>query len=50
MADEVIYLRTSSINVYNGLVSLTFSCDGSHYMTYDEFLGKEKEFWFGRGA
>lgn len=47
MADDNIYLRMSSINIFNGMVSLTFSCDGSHYMRYDEFLGKGTSFWFG---
>jgi hypothetical protein len=46
MADENIYLRMSSINLFNGMVSLTFSCDGTHYMQYDEFLGKDGPFWF----
>jgi hypothetical protein len=46
MADENIYLRMSSINLFNGLVSLTFSCDGTHYMRYDEFLVKDGPFWF----
>jgi hypothetical protein len=48
--DENIYLRAGSINIYNGMVSLTFSCDGSHYMPYDEFLLKNTEFWFGAAA
>jgi hypothetical protein len=39
--DTNIYLRMASINIFNGMVSLTFSCDGSHYMHYDEFLGYE---------
>jgi hypothetical protein len=47
MADENIYLRMSSINLFNGMISLTFSCDGTHYMRYDEFLGKSIPFWFG---
>lgn len=50
MADENIYLRLASINLYNGMISLTFSCDGSHYMPYDEFLRKNSEFWFGFAA
>jgi len=49
-ADENIYLRLASINMFNGLISLTFSCDGSHYMPYDEFLQKSSEFWFGVAA
>jgi hypothetical protein len=27
------------------MVSLTFSCDGSHYMPHDEFLTKDTSFW-----
>ena len=45
-ADPTIYLRTASINIFNGMISLTFSCDGSHYMSYVEFLLKDKSFWF----
>jgi hypothetical protein len=47
LVDTTIYLRTASINIYNGTVSLTFSCDGSHYMRYDEFLSKGPTFWSG---
>jgi hypothetical protein len=43
--DMTIYLRTASVNIFNGMVSLTFSCDGSHYMHYDEFLAKGTTFW-----
>lgn len=50
MADETIYLRTSTINIFNGLVSLTFSCDGSHYMSWQEFLEKDLSFWIGTAA
>lgn len=46
-ADETIYLRAASLNVVNGMVGLNFSCDGSHYMHYKEFLEKSMEFWFG---
>lgn len=47
-ADENIYLRSGSLNVFNGMVGLTFSCDGSHYIPYDEFLEKDLAFWFGQ--
>jgi hypothetical protein len=50
LVDNTIYLRTASINVFNGMVSLTFSCDGSHYMRHDEFLGKGVSFWYGVAA
>ncbi len=47
LVDETIYLRSASINIFNGMISLTFSCDGSHYMLYDEFLDKDMSFWVG---
>ena len=46
-SDETIYLRAASLNTVNGMVGLNFSCDGSHYMHYDEFLDKSMDFWFG---
>lgn len=46
-ADEVIYLRTASLNIVNGKVGLNFSCDGTHYLSYDEFLSKGLSFWIG---
>ena len=46
-ADDTIYLRSGSLNVINGMVGLTFSCDGSHYMPVEEFLAKDDSFWFG---
>lgn len=47
-ADENIYLRSGSINICNGMVALNFSCDGSHYIRWDEFLKNGMEFWFGK--
>jgi hypothetical protein len=46
-ADETIYLRSASFNLINGIVGLTFSCDGSHYLNYREFLDRNIRFWFG---
>ena len=43
--DETLYLRSGAMNIFNGIVNLTFSCDGSHYIPYDEFLDKEHAFW-----
>ncbi|HUW50305.1 MAG TPA: hypothetical protein VMV75_04740 [Sulfuricella sp.] len=45
--DEMFYLRSGTLNIFNGLVGLTFSCDGSHYIPYDEFLRKDHDFWTG---
>ncbi len=49
-ADEIIYLRSASFNLINGMVGLTFSCDGSHYLHYSEFIKKGSDFWFGAQA
>ena len=49
-ADETLYLRSASINIFNGMLSLTFSCDGSHYMSWEEFLDKDMSFWVGSAA
>ena len=43
--DETIYLRAGSINLFNGIVGLNFSCDGSHYIPHQEFLAKDSAFW-----
>jgi hypothetical protein len=45
--DETIYLRAGSLNIYNGMVGLNFSCDGSHYMPWDQLLEKNMTFWLG---
>ena len=45
-ADEIIYLRSASINIINGFVGLNFSCDGSHYIPVKEFLRQDASFWF----
>ena len=48
--DETIYLRAGSLNIYNGMVGLNFSCDGSHYMPWDQLLEKSLKFWLGTGT
>jgi hypothetical protein len=50
VADETLYLRSASINIFNGMLSLTFSCDGSHYMSWEEFLERDMSFWVGCAA
>ena len=46
-SDETIYLRSGSLNLVNGTVALNFSCDGSHYLNYREFLERGLDFWIG---
>ena len=48
LQDDVIYLRSGTINVYNGIVGLNFSCDGTHYVDYATFL--ESPAYAGLGA
>ncbi len=36
--DDKVYLRSGSINIMNGCLRLNFSCDGTHYVDYREFL------------
>ncbi len=42
--DRTLYLRSGSVNVVSGCVSVSFSCDGSHYLDYTEFLQHASEF------
>ena len=46
-ADDTIYLRSGGVNIFNGIVSLNFSCDGSHYIPHAEFLARDSAFWEG---
>lgn len=45
LMDDTFYLRSGTLNIFNGIVGLTFSCDGSHYIPWDEFLQKDEAFW-----
>ncbi len=50
LADRTIYLRSASINIFIGTISLTFSCDGSHYLNYADLLDRKSGFWSGIGG
>ena len=45
LIDDTFYLRSASVNLFNGIVGLTFSCDGSHYVPFEEFLQRGSDFW-----
>jgi hypothetical protein len=47
LIDETFYLRSGTVNLFNGIVGLTFSCDGSHYVPYEEFLDRGHDFLLG---
>jgi hypothetical protein len=36
--DEHLYLKTASLNIMNGTIGLSFSCDGNHYLSVEDFL------------
>jgi hypothetical protein len=42
--DETIYLRNASINRINGMIGMTFSCDGTHYIDHKTFFEKLETF------
>jgi len=44
LVDETVYLRSASLNIINGQVGLTFSCDGSHYLDVEDFLQQPERF------
>jgi hypothetical protein len=44
LSDEQVYLRGASLNRINGMISMNFSCDGSHYIEHDEFFNKLEQF------
>ena len=42
--DKTIYLRNASINLINGTIGMTFSCDGTHYIDHKTFFDKLENF------
>ena len=40
MTDKNIYMRNGSINRINGMVGMTFSCDGAHYIDHKTFFNQ----------
>ncbi|MGA7181554.1 MAG: hypothetical protein WBX11_18495 [Thiobacillaceae bacterium] len=44
LTDENIYLRNAAINLINGMINMTFSCDGTHYIDHHTFFAKLDSF------
>ena len=40
LTDENIYMRNGSINRINGMIGMTFSCDGAHYIDHKTFFSQ----------
>jgi hypothetical protein len=45
LQDANIYLRSGSLHLITGVVGLNFSCDGTHYLDYAEFLARAEDFF-----
>ncbi|HIG88983.1 hypothetical protein [Candidatus Thioglobus sp.] len=43
--DENLYLKTGSLNIMNGMIGLSFSCDGNHYLSVSDFLENFENFY-----
>jgi hypothetical protein len=43
LKDDAIYLRSGSLNIINGMVGLVFSCDGCHYLDYQDFINRRAD-------
>lgn len=48
-AEGTLYLRRASLNVFNGLIGLSFSLDGSQYLSWRELLDQPLDCWLGTG-
>jgi len=44
LTDKTIYLRNAAINQINGMINMTFSCDGTHYIDHRTFFAKLDRF------
>ena len=40
VTDETIYLRNAAVNLINGMINMSFSCDGTHYIDHKTFFEK----------
>lgn len=50
LQDPHVYLRSGAIHLITGMVSLTFSCDGSHYLDYQQFLRNARSLFSASSA
>jgi hypothetical protein len=44
LTDETIYLRNAAVNLINGMINMSFSCDGTHYIDHETFFAKLDKF------
>lgn len=39
LTDETVYLRNGAVNLINGMINMSFSCDGTQYIDFRAFFG-----------
>jgi len=44
LTDETIYLRNAAVNLIDGMINMSFSCDGTHYIDHRTFFDKLEKF------
>ncbi len=44
LTDETVYLRNGAINLINGMINMSFSCDGTHYIDHRTFFERLESF------
>lgn len=44
LTDQTIYLRNAAVNLINGMINMTFSCDGTHYIDHRTFFDQLDKF------
>lgn len=38
LSDETLYLRNAAVNLVNGMINMSFSCDGTQYIDHRSFF------------
>lgn len=44
LTDETVYLRNAAINMINGMINMSFSCDGTQYLDQRSFFAALDKF------
>lgn len=40
LSDETVCLRNAAVNLIDGMINMSFCCDGLHYIDHENFLEK----------
>ncbi len=44
LTDETVYLRNGAVNLINGMINMSFSCDGTQYLDHRAFFDALEKF------